>query len=609
MSYTLFPQPKKVTFREEALDFTHGAWIKVSPDVSARLTKHVAAFARDAARLLPKPPQVTAGEPAAGQVLLTLKLEDVGLLPQGYVLSADKLGMTLRAADEAGLYYGLQTLAQLLGQTGAKPPSFQIADEPDFPSRGVMLDVSRCKVPKLETLFSIVETMGRLKLNQLQLYTEHTFAFSEHEAVWHDASPLTAEDILLLGAHCKDHYVELVANLNSFGHFERWLRHPEYRHLAECPDGFEYSWGGRSRYGSVLKPNRNSLRFLDSLYAEMLPNFASDLFNVGCDETWELGKGWSRKKCEERGATRVYLDFLLGIHRLVRKHGRRMMFWGDIILHEPELIREIPEDVIALEWGYSADHAFSKRCRLFKEAGATFYVCPGTSSWNSLVGQTPNALGNLSNAAKNGIKHGAIGYLITDWGDGGHHQYLPFSYPGFCAGAAYSWCFKANAEADVAAAIDALIVHDDAKKLGTILMELGGVYQLVPKHVGNSTLFNHLLFNKIGTRHLLEGVPAVSLRKCVRRFDDLADRLAEVRLRAPDGELVKAELRNAIAMARLGAERGLAGLDPEHRDDGALRHGLQHVIWQHEQLWLARNRPGGLNESSGRLRKQLEATE
>ncbi len=609
MPYALFPQPKKATFRKESLDLTNGAWIKVDPEVSARLKKHAVAFARNAARLFPKPPQVTSGEPAAGQVLLTLKLEDGGLLPQGYALSADESGITLGAADEAGLYYGLQTLAQLLQETGARPPAFRIADEPDFPSRGVMLDVSRCKVPKLDTLFRIVEMMGRLKLNQLQLYTEHTFAFSEHEVVWHDASPLTPQDMLLLEAHCMEHYVELVPNLNSFGHFERWLRHPEYRHLAECPDGFEYSWGGGSRYGSVLRPSRNSLRFLDSLYREFLPNFTSDLFNVGCDETWELGKGWSKNKCEEKGTTRVYLDFLLGIHRLVRKQGRRMMFWGDIILHQPDLIREIPEDVVALEWGYSADHAFSKRCRLFKDAGATFYVCPGTSSWNSLTGRTPNALGNLANAARNGAKHGAIGYLITDWGDRGHHQYLPISYPGFCAGAAYSWCFKANAEPDVAAAIDTLIVPDAAGKLGQILMELGQVYELVPKKVGNGTIFNHLLFSDIGTKRLLEDVTTASLKKCVRRFDQLADRVAEVRLRAEDGELVKAELRNAIAMARLGAERGLAGLDSKYRDDEALRHALQHVISRHEQLWLARNRPGGLNESSGRLRRQLNAPE
>jgi len=605
MEPELFPRPRKVRFSKETLDFSNATWVRVPQGASERLKKRAIEFAEGLSSAFRAPLRVTAGAPAGGRALLVMTPGESGIGPQGYVLESSPDGIVLRAADEAGLFYGLQTLRQLLGQTGARVPAFRIEDWPDFPARGIMLDVSRCKVPKLETLFGVVEMMGRLKLNQLQLYTEHTFAYSEHEVVWHDSSPLTPEDVLRLDAHCRERYVELVPNQNSFGHFERWLRHPEYRHLAECPDGFEYPWGGRREHGTVLKPNRASLRFLDSLYAELLPNFTSRLFNVGCDETWELGKGWSKKRCDERGAVRVYLDFLLGIHRLVRKHGRTMMFWGDIIRHEPELIGELPEDAIALEWGYGADHPFNRNCRRFKDAGVQFYVCPGTSSWNSLTGRTENCLGNLQNAARNGLKHGAIGYLNTDWGDGGHHQYLPISYTGYCAGAAYSWCMKSNADADIASAIDRLIVRDRAGKFGRLLMDLGRVVDLLPGRRANGTVFNYLLFGDVRAEHLLEGVTPAVLKKCIKRFDRLEAQLAEVRLEADDGELVKAELRNAIAMARLGTERGLAGLEPGVRDDADLRHKLQHVIGEHERLWLARNRPGGLRESSGRLRAAL----
>ncbi len=394
-------------------------------------------------------------------------------------------------------------------------------------------------------------------------------------------------------------------NLNSFGHFERWLRHPEYRKYAECPDGFDYSWGGRSEFGSVLKPNRASLRLLSSLYDELLPNFTSAFLSVGCDETWELGKGWSRKLCEEKGSTRVYVDFLLQIHKLVARHGRKMQFWGDIILHQPELIDELPDGIIGLVWGYEFDHPFSKQCRSFGKSGVPFYVCPGTSSWQSLVGRTTNCMGNLLNAARNGVRHGAIGYLNTDWGDMGHHQYLPISYPGYFAGAALSWCVKKNQDADVAGAIDSLAFGDEAGVLGKLLLDMGRVGDLVPKRARNATIYNRLLFSDIGTDHLLKGVPASSLRKSVERFDRLAARLGDARPSATDGELVKAEIANAIAMARLGAERGLAGLDPAQADRGKLRHAMQHVIGNHEDLWLARNRRGGLTESSGHLREQL----
>jgi hypothetical protein len=605
MEVDVFPAPKEARFGKETVDLTDARYVRVDPEASGRLKRRALAFTEAVGGAFARPPEVTAGEPNAGQTLVNVRLLRRGVPPQGYRLAADADGVELRARDEAGACYGLETLRQIVEQCGARPPAFEMADEPDFPARGLMLDISRCKVPKMATLFATVDLMARLKLNQLQLYTEHTFAFSEHEAVWHDASPMTPAEVLALDDYCRERCVELVPNLNSFGHFERWLRHPEYRRLAECPDGFEYPWGGRSPWGSVLRPNRNSLRLLGSLYREFLPNFTSGLFNVGCDETWGLGQGWSRELCEEKGATRVYLDFLLRIHELVRKHGRRMMFWGDIILHQPELIEELPEDVVALEWGYGAKHPFDRNCRAFKRAGATFYVCPGTSSWNSLTGRTANALANLANAARNGARNGAAGCLITDWGDGGHHQYWPLSYPGLFAGAAYSWCLKGNKDADIGAAVNRLALRDETGALGELLLELGRVCETVPKQASNGTVFNELLFNELGAEWVLKGLTAGSLRRCIRRFDELADGIGRTRPRVADGALVKAELRNAVAMARLGCERGLAGLDPGSADAGKLRRALQHVIGEHERLWLARNRPGGLHESSARLRKQL----
>src|SRR5206468_977052 len=136
------------------------------------------------------------------------------------------------------------------------------------------------------------------------------------------------------------------------------------------------------------------------------------------------------------------------VNDLVRAHGRAMMFWGDIIVTKPELIADVPKDAIALEWGYEADHPFDRDGLHVAQAGVPFYVCPGTSSWNSIAGRTGNALANLKNAAENGLKHGAIGYLVTDWGDNGHLQYLPTSYLGFAAGAAFSWCLSTNQDQD-----------------------------------------------------------------------------------------------------------------------------------------------------------------
>ena len=273
-----------------------------------------------------------------------------------------------------------------------------------------MLDVSRDKVPTLDTLLKLVDMLADWKINHVELYTEHTFAYLKHEAVWKDASPMTGEDILLLDKYCRERFIELTPNQNSFGHMHRWLINPEYKHLAESPDGFDTPWGTRFEGPFSLCPlDPGSLELLSGLYDELLPHFTSGLLNVGLDETFDLGQGRSREECERRGAGRVYLDFLLKIYDQITRHGHKMLFWGDIILHHPELIAELPKDVVVLEWGYEADHPFKEHWGKFAATGLDFWVCPGTSSWNSIAGRSANCIGNLRNAAQKRAGGGGVG--------------------------------------------------------------------------------------------------------------------------------------------------------------------------------------------------------
>ncbi len=147
------------------------------------------------------------------------------------------------------------TLAQLVALSGGALPVCEIEDAPDFEARGVMLDISRDKVPTMATLFELVDRLAALKINQLQLYTEHTFAYRGHEEVWRDASPMTPEEIRELDVYCLERCVELVPNQNSFGHLERWLALPRYAPLAELPQGgAPLPWGGIHERPTSLCP-------------------------------------------------------------------------------------------------------------------------------------------------------------------------------------------------------------------------------------------------------------------------------------------------------------------------------------------------------------------
>jgi hypothetical protein len=525
-----------------------------------------------------------------------------GQRPAGYSLEIAPDRIALHAGDDAGLFYAHQTLAQVRRQSPTFLPCLRIEDWPDFTNRGVMLDISRDKVPTMRTLLELVDLLAHLKVNQLQLYTEHTFAYSRHRDVWENASPMTAEEIRQLDGYCRERFIELVPNQNSFGHMERWLKHPRYKPFGEVEDGFTFPWGLRHEGGFSLNPlDPRCLQLIEGLYDELLPNFTSRQFNVGCDETFDLGLGKSQEECERRGKERVYLEFLLKIYDAVKRRGRTMQFWGDIILHKPELIRELPRDMVALNWGYDWNHPFDKETRAFADAGLPFYVCPGTSSWLSFSGKTDNAIANLRSAAENGLSSGAIGYLNTDWGDWGHLQYLPVSYLGFAYGAALSWCYESNRDLPLPRALDLHVFRDRAGIMGQLMHDFGNVYQAVKDPMGNSSRLFWALVGGDVRKKLYQTITRQEYDDAEARVDAAIASLERTQMDRPDADLIKDEIGNAAAMLRHACRRGRWMVDRASEDASGLARDLRDIVARHERLWLARNRPGGMHDSSQRL--------
>jgi hypothetical protein len=456
--------------------------------------------------------------------------------PEGYAIMIDRKGVRIEFREATGLRVAMATMRQLLRQYGRRLPCLVIHDWPDFARRGVMLDISRGRVPKLETLLKLAGRLADFKINELQLYTEHTFAYSKHKSVWQSWGALTGDEIRQLDARCQQLGIDLVPNQNSFGHLQHFLEQPRLKKLAEVSRPYADAGGEFVRRPSTLAPNHpGTLPFLCELYDELLPNFSSQFFNVGCDETWDLGRGQSKKLYAATGQGRVYLDFLKKIHREVSARGKRMMFWGDIILKYPKLIPELhtfgvpsrsagrsgdslqtppkggTPNLIALNWGYEADHPFDREAALFAKAKIPFYICPGTSTWQTLIGRHDNALANMRAAAKAGHKHGAIGYLITDWGDGGHPQPLAVSYLPYLAGASLSWCAKTFDEAELTPILNRDVFNDPTGNAAKAAYALGRAHRKLKFTAPNETPLGtviaappaeqHELFCRNGLKH------------------------------------------------------------------------------------------------------------
>jgi len=533
-----------------------------------------------------------------------------GIRAEGYRLVVAPGRVVIEARDAAGEFYARATLAQLvrLHEAVGRIPALTIEDAPDFSERGVMLDVSRDKVPTMETLYRLVDELASFKINRLQLYVEHTFAYRAHPLVWADASPLTGAEIEALDAYCRERFIELVPNQNSFGHMERWLKRPEYAHLAECapPEGDTMS---------LCPIDPRATEFLAGLYDDLLPHFTSRSFNVGCDETVDLGKGRSREAVERFGRARVYLEFVREIHGLVTARGRRMQFWGDIVFEHPELIPELPKDVLGLLWGYEGDHPFDAQGAEFAASGVDYHVCPGTSAWLSLTGRTSNAMANLESAARSGLAHGASGMLITDWGDFGHWQPFPVSYLGLAYGAAVAWCHETNRSLDVARSLDAHVFRDRAAALGGIARDLGDVYRETGTLVKNASVLALLLLfpeRPLGEGRL-KGLTMEGLERAEARAAGLASKLHEPRCDRDDAELLGAEFALGADLARHGCRLGIARLQASGGavlaipgpSRAALAADLASIVAEYERLWRRRNREGGLRDSVGRLERLL----
>ena len=550
---------------------------------------------------------------------------------ESYRLRIDRGGIAMEAATPTGLFRAAATLRQWLASHGRQSArglevaAVDIEDRPDFPIRGAMLDVSRNRVPTMAYLERLIDRLAEWKVNHLQLYVEHTYAYEGHEDVWRHASPFTAAEIRSLDAYCRERFIELAPNQNSFGHFHRWLVHDRYRPLAEVPEGFSHPFSVDPEPFSLCATDPRVLELLGGLYDELLPQFVSRRFNVGLDETFDLGRGRSAEACAERGKPAVYLDFLRQIHGLVTEQGRQMLFWGDIILRYPELVGQIPDDAVALCWGYEANHPYADQCARLAASGREFWVCPGTSSWHSFGGRLQNAVSNLAAAATAGFDAGARGLLVTDWGDHGHLQPPAIAELPLSIGAGFAWSVEAAREECGRAAEQAerwlehavLFVYDGDETLARTVVELGAIDLDCGGPVMNGTTLFYLLrfidrdlTLRLFKRLAFKRLTVASLQRAYVRLvgirAGLSRALNEPGAGAPEYAALDWTCRIMAWCCRLGIERLGAGrtqrldqLAPKVR--AGLGADLQRIADDLPDIWLATSREGGLQESRALL--------
>ena len=360
---------------------------------------------------------------------------------QAYMIRVSESGALVAARGAQGVFYGVQTLRQLLraevpGRKTLAIPALVIHDWPSMEWRGVSDDISRGPIPRLDYLKMQIRTLAEYKINLLGFNMEHVFAFQNHPLVSPrkaaQANPgqpaaLTAAEVEELVAYAARHYVTILPEQQAFGHLHQFLKYETYSDLAELP------------HGHVLTPtNPRTYDFIREVYSEVVPLFPGPFFHIGSDETFELGMGQTKALAGQEGLGRIYLEHLQKVFEIMRPYHKQLMFWGDIAVKYPDLLAILPKDMIAVPWDYDPRPSYENIITPYTNAGLRVVVAPGAGNWRAIWPDLDSAFVNIRNFVRDGQAHQALGVLNTTWNDDGE-SLLDMTWPALVFGAAAGW--------------------------------------------------------------------------------------------------------------------------------------------------------------------------
>jgi hexosaminidase len=368
--------------------------------------------------------------PAARALMSRGRLSiDQAMRDEGYLLVPDGNTLAVIGTTAPGVFYGAQTVKQLVVGRGSRAV-LQMASVRDWPAmrhRGLHDDLSRGPVPTLDYMKRQLRTFAAYKINTYSPYFEQTLAYRSNPLIAPPGGALTREDIAELVKYASRYHIDVIPEQEAFGHLHHVLKYELYASLAETP------------HGHVVAPGLpGSMSLIKQWFAEIDTLFPSKYVHIGADETFELGRGQTAERVRRDSIGPVYLGFLKDIVETIKKPGKRYLFWGDVAVNHPTLVRTLPKEMIAVPWDYGAGQSYDRQITPFTQAGIETWVAPGVSSWNRVYPNYNVAFINIRNFVRDGQRLGATGLLNTTWDDDGEALFNQV-WSGVLFGAAAGW--------------------------------------------------------------------------------------------------------------------------------------------------------------------------
>lgn len=353
--------------------------------------------------------------------------------PEGYVLSATATSLTITAATAEGIFYGAQTVKQLVegDSTQAILQAANIRDWPAMKYRGLDDDLSRGPITTVAFQKKLIRTLAAFKVNLYSPYFENTQQYASHPLMSPPGS-ITAAEAKELVAYAKQYHITIIPEQEAFGHLHHNLLWEQYQQLAETP------------HGDVLAPAQpGSLQLIQQMFLELAALYPGPFLHIGADETVDLGRGQTKADVDARGLGAVYLDFLQRIVAALQPLHRKLLFWGDIAQDVPDLLKTMPQSfkdcTIAIAWVYSPEtRGYDRFLTPFTRAGFETWVAPSVNNFRKVYPNNSAALANIQRFTADGQRLGSTGQLNTIWNDDGEGL-INQDWYGILFGAAAAW--------------------------------------------------------------------------------------------------------------------------------------------------------------------------
>ena len=223
-----------------------------------------------------------------------------------------------------------------------------------FDIRWAQLDVAR-QMETVEFIEKFIVLLADSGYNGLLLYLEDRIKTASYQLP-QDNEAYTVGEIRHLVEFAAAHGVEIVPCVATLGHAERFLRHKELQHLAELQDGMTGRFGG-TRKVTFCVTHPEFYDFIGTYLREVAELFPSKWFHVGLDEFWDFNICERCKKAmpDLQSEQEMFIKHLLKIREIMSSCNKRIMLWSDMFEFYPDVFKQVPSDVVMVDWQYQSD--------------------------------------------------------------------------------------------------------------------------------------------------------------------------------------------------------------------------------------------------------------